>query len=57
MIAIVAEGILHEIRRDGFSVGEHKLLDVLTGEISFHLTATNAKTGERWSVNALDEYA
>ena len=32
MTATVAEAILHEIRRDGFSVGEHKLVDRVTGE-------------------------
>ena len=32
MTATVAEAILHEIRRDGFSVGEHELVDRVTGE-------------------------
>lgn len=33
MTASVAEAILHEIHRDGFSVGEHRFANVVTGEI------------------------
>ena len=40
MTAAVAEAILHEIHRDGFHVGERKPLDILTGEIDYHLDAT-----------------
>ncbi len=42
----VAEAILHEIRRDGFSVGEHQQVDRATGAIAFHVDATDPKTGE-----------
>ena len=49
MTAAVAEAILHEIRRDGFSVGEHKQLDVLTGKLAYRVDATNPKTGETGS--------
>ena len=56
MTAHVADAILREIRRDGFSVGEHKLLDPVTGAISHHVDAADAKMGETWSVNAPTAY-
>lgn len=34
MSTTVAEAILHEIRRDGFNIGEHMIVDVLAGKFS-----------------------
>ena len=56
MTATVAAAILHEISRDGFHIGEHREIDVLTGRLAFHLDATNDKTGETWNVNAPTAY-
>ena len=56
MTATVAEAILHEIRRDGFSVGEHKQFDIATCLLSYHVDATDARTSETWSVTAPTAY-
>lgn len=56
MTATVAQAILYEIARDGFSLGEHRQVDVLAGELAYHSEATNPKTGETWSVNAPTAY-
>ena len=52
----VHHAILDEIRRDGFNVGTHATVDVLTGQMMYHADARHPQTLELWSVNAPDQH-
>ncbi len=51
----MAESLLTDIRREDYHVGTVKVLDRETGEVVHMIDATDAKPGERWSVQAADE--
>ncbi len=53
---IVTETILTGIRRDGFNVGTHSLIEPRTGRTIYHVDARDARACEVWSVDAPDPY-
>jgi len=52
----MAESLLKDIRQQGYSVGSVKIFDRESDEYAYMVDATDAKTGERWSVKAETEY-
>ena len=56
MSTAVAEAILNEIRRGGFSIGEHRFANVVTGAVGFHVDATDPPDGRDVDGNAPSAY-
>ena len=50
------DAIIKTVRRQGFNVGETRLVDVRAGKTFAMVDATSTKTGERWSVQAATDY-
>ena len=50
----MAESLLQDIRRDGYHVGTVEILDRENGETLHMINATDAKTGEKWTVMGRD---
>ena len=48
----MAESLLQDIRREGYHVGSVKVFDRESGEFVYMVDATDAKTGETWTVRA-----
>jgi len=52
----MAESLLKDIRQQGYSVGSVKVFNRESGEYAYMVDATDAKTGENWTVQAETEY-
>lgn len=44
------------IRAAGFNLGTAKVLKLPSGELAYHIDATDTTTGEKWAVHAPTEY-
>ena len=51
-----AAAIIDAIHADGFHIGEHRQIDFATLLLSYHVDATDPRTGETWAVNAPTAY-
>lgn len=54
---IVTVALYDTIRSAGYSIGTAKVIKLPSGEPAYHVDASSASTGERWTVHAPTEYA